>query len=173
MAFCPKCGKEVDAEAAFCPSCGFSLKSPVTQATPPITSPQKRQKEPSIWPVLIGLVVIVALVVALISVGGYYGKVTLQGTASVFVLGDNPDIISINNIQFTNLQGYNYTASVNNGLYTITLPSNTDYAVSIGYTANQYPGHPAGWAYNSTCDAGLFSTPALVSVTQDFQCDVG
>ncbi|HEV2139000.1 MAG TPA: zinc-ribbon domain-containing protein [Nitrososphaerales archaeon] len=34
MAYCPRCGKEVQAEAAFCPNCGYQIVATASQATP-------------------------------------------------------------------------------------------------------------------------------------------
>ena len=104
---------------------------------------------------------------------GYFSslsKVTLQGTVGIGIIPSGLE--SYDFVKFTDINGNSLTANIHNGLYTVTIPNNVLYSVSIGYTADSYPGlGPSYGTYQSSCTAGTFDAQgATGTYDQDFSC---
>jgi len=120
--------------------------------------------------VIIVILVVIAAALQFLGVFGLFNKVTLQGTADP---GVSPDTLqSVDYIKFTDVNGHAYTANIDNGIYSIEVPNNTLYSVTIGYTADSYPGlGPSYGVYSTACSAGTYNVQDVTGrIVQDFYC---
>ena len=120
-------------------------------------------------------VAIVATVLALVVLGSvyylfYYNRVTILGVVdgTALTLG----VESIDYIRFTAANGNTYSAEVNNRYFSIEVPNNTHYGVSIVYTRDLYPGLGSSLGtYQTQCGAGTYDVQAVTGrIVQNFSC---
>jgi hypothetical protein len=96
--------------------------------------------------VVLLLVVVVAFLIFRTSVGTQltYPNVLVSGTVSTLGIGTHPI-----RIDFASPSGQVYSAQVNNGQYSISLPNNQDYSVTVtGAGALGYTGSCSGGSLN-------------------------
>jgi len=118
---------------------------------------------------LIAATALLAVSVVGLQIAGFFPglkKESLQGTVTIPSAGWF--LARVNYIRFSDSNGNNYTASVYDGRYFISLPNNNLYRVTIGYTADR-PGVVG--TYQTTCDAGTLAIQDSTGiVTQDYYC---
>jgi hypothetical protein len=168
MAFCPRCGKAYEGSPSFCPNCGVNLSSMTPTSPPP--APQPRPQTVShtgrnAGIVIAVLVVIVIIAIAAAGLGGIGAinrptTVLVQGSATT--TGFSTHAVSV---AFTEDTGQLYTTSVVGGAYSISLPNDHTYSVTIS--------GQGALGYSGTCNAGSFTIsqgPGSSSLTENWSC---
>ncbi len=144
MPYCPNCGKQVEEGTQFCPFCGkplsnapqksmsFSPSQPMPTPSPPYQKHKTSHTGRNLAIGLILAIIVIVIVVAMAVPGSVPGiskpsQVVLSGTVTTTGTGTSPEKITFT----SETTGNNYVADANGGTYSVTLPNQDTYSVSI------------------------------------------